>query len=302
MKVLRLAVVGFGKLGCACVRAIKEDEQSALVGVVRQHGVAGQKLSGEFESIPVAGHISELGPVDVALICVPTEAVLGIAHDLLQGGIPIVECAALHGKAYHDHKIELDKLARRFKVTAITGAGWDPGALSIFRNLFALLIPKGHSDITYRPGINLHHTTLAQAIPGVKGALSTERYAAGGQRQHYVYVELEQDANLETVEKSIRSDPLFLDEETFIFPVEDVGMLEEEGHGVLLERRGSAGLAEHQLLLLESRFSERVLAAQVMLAAARCISTSGRRAYSLLDLPLANLWGTLTESAEEEWM
>jgi diaminopimelate dehydrogenase len=207
----------------------------------------------------------------------------------------------LHGKAYQEHKNELDRLASRFKVPAIVGAGWDPGLLSVFRDLFALLIPKGHSAVTHRPGINLHHTTLAQATPGVRGALSTERFAAGGQRQHYVYVELEQGASLEAVEKAICSDPLFLDEETFVFPVESVAMLEEEGHGVLLERRGTAGPFEHQILLLEGRFSERVLAAQVMLAAARCIPGAGHRAYSLFDLPLGNLWGKLRELAEEEW-
>ena len=127
-----------------------------------------------------------------ALICVPTQAVLEIAHDLLQGGIPIVECATLHGKAFQEHKNELDRLATRYKVPAIVGAGWDPRMLSVFRNLFAVLTPKGYTEITHRPGINLHHTTLTQAIPGVKGALSTELSAAVGQRQHYVYIELEE--------------------------------------------------------------------------------------------------------------
>lgn len=293
MDVLHLAVVGFGKLGRACIRAINEDEQSVLAGVVRQRGFVGQKLPAGFENIPVAEHITELDHVDAALICVPNEAVLGIAHDLLQGGIPVVECATLHGKSFHEHKNELDRYATRYKVPIIVGAGWDPGMLSVFRDLFALLIPKGHTDITHSPGINLHHTTLAQAIPGVKSALSTECYAVGGQRQHYVYVELEEGASLDTVERAIRSDPLFLDEETFVFPVESVAMLEEEGHGVLLERRGTAGPAEHQLFLLEGRFSERVLAAQVMLAAARSLSTQGHHAYSLFDLPLGGLWGKL---------
>lgn len=302
MDVLHLAVVGFGKLGRACIRAINEDEQSVLAGVVRQRGFVGQKLPAGFENIPVAGHITELDHVDAALICVPNEAVLGIAHDLLQGGIPVVECATLHGKSFHEHKNELDRYATRYKVPVIVGAGWDPGMLSVFRDLFALLIPKGHTDITHSPGINLHHTTLAQAIPGVKSALSTERYAVGGQRQHYVYVELEEGASLDTVERAIRSDPLFLDEETFVFPVESVAMLEEEGHGVLLERRGTAGPAEHQLFLLEGRFSERVLAAQVMLAAARSLSTQGHHAYSLYDLPLGSLWGKLRELTEEALM
>lgn len=302
MKVLHLAVVGFGKLGRACIRAINEDEQSVLAGVVRRREHLAQKLPAGFEHIPVAGHITELEHVDVALVCVPGESVMGVAHDLLQGGTPLVECAKLHGKPFQAHKNELDRLATRYKIAAIAGAGWDPGMLSVLRNLFALLTPKGHTDITHRPGINLHHTTLAQAIPGVKGALSTELNTSGGRRQHYVYVELEESASLDTVESAIRSDPLFLDEEMFVFPVDSVARLEEEGHGVLLERRGSAGSVEHQLFLLEGRFSERTLAAHVMLAAARSISTRGHRAYSLFDLPLGSLWGKLRELAEQEWI
>lgn len=302
MRALRLAVVGFGKLGRACIRAISKDEQATLAGVVRQREHVEQQPPRGFETVPVAGHITELGRVDAALICVPTAHVLAVAHDLLQKGIPIVECATLHGEAFQKHKAELDKSATRHKVSAVVGAGWDPGALSVFRNLFALLTPRGHTEITRRPGVSLHHTTLAKAIPGVKGALSTELRAASGIRQHYVYVELEDGAKVEAVESAIRADPLFLEEETFVFPVDSVATLEEEGHGVLLERRGSAGQMEHQLFLLEGRFSERALAAQVMLAAARTIWTRRHRAYSLFDLPFGALWGELRHQAEREWL
>ena len=298
MKVLDLAIIGFGNLGRACIQAIREDEQSKLAGVVRQGEHISQQLPPGFEDVRVVGHITELEQVDVALICVPNEAVLGIAHDLLQAGIPIVECATLHGKAFVEHKNKLDRLASRFKVPAIVGAGWDPGMLSVFHELFALLTPKGHTDITHRPGINLHHTTLAKAIPGVKAALATELSTAGGQKQHYVYIELEDDAAFAAVQKTILSDPLFLDEETLVFPVDSVAILEEEGHGILLERRGKAGPVEHQLFLLEGRFSEKAITAQVMLAAARSLQTQGHHAYSLFDLPLGSLWGTLRELAE----
>jgi diaminopimelate dehydrogenase len=302
MKAMRLAIVGFGKLGRACVEAIRADEQSQLAGIVRQQEHAFQALPAGFENVRVAGHVSELGQVDAALLCVPAEEVLGVAHDLLQSGIPVVECATLHGKAFLEHKKELDRMAALFKVPAVVGAGWDPGMLSVFREIFALLTPKGKSEITHRPGLNLHHTTLAQAIPGVRGALSTELRTADGRRQHYVYVEVKKDASFEAVEAAITNDPQFIEDDTFVFPVDSIAMLEEEGHGVLLERRGAAGAVDHQLFLLEGRYSERALAAQVMIAAARAVSNHGHRAYSLLDLPLGSLWGELRAMAEQEWM
>jgi diaminopimelate dehydrogenase len=297
----RLAIIGFGRLGKACAQAVMEDEQFTLAGIVRRPEQTTQSLSAPFQDVPVAAHISELKQVDAALVCVPTEGTIGVAHDLLQHRIPIIECATLHGEEFLAHKREIDRIASHHKVLAIVGAGWDPGALSLFRSLFALLSPKGFTEISRRPGISLHHTTIAGAIPGVKGALATELRDSEGKRQNYIYVELEEGADVSEVEHAIRNDPLFIDEETLVFPVQNIASLEQEGHGVVLERRGSVAGSEHQLFLLEARFSEYALSAQVMIAAARTLSSRRKRAYSLMDLPLNALWGELREWAEQEW-
>lgn len=297
----RLAVIGFGRLGRACARAIQADERLALAGFVRRPEHAGQKLPAPFADIPAVGHVSELGPVEVTLVCVPTRQVLETVRELLQHRIPVVECATLHGEAFQKHKEEIDRFASRYEAPAIVGAGWDPGALSLLRSLFALLTPKGHSETVWRPGVSLHHTTVAGAVAGVRAALSTEVRSVEGTLQHYVYVELEEGAEAQAVESAIRSDPLFLGEEVLVFPVESVAALEEEGHGVLLERRGVAAGTGHQLLLLEARFSETALAAQVMLAAVHALPTRHKRAYSLFDLPQRALWGELQAWAEQEW-
>lgn len=300
MKRLRLAIIGFGKLGKACIQAIETDDQVELTGIVRRYPA--QSLPPAFKDIPCVAHISELAQVDAALICVPSEYVAGAAHDLLQHGIPIVECASLHGDAFEDHFHEIDRIASRHKVAAVVGAGWDPGALSLFRSLFALLTPNGHTEITHRPGVNLHHTTAARAISGVREALSTELRGSNGKIQRYIYVELEEGAEVEQVGQAIRSDPLYFNEETQVITVDSVATLEEEGHGVLLERRGTAGSTAHQLLLLESRCSETALAAEVMIAAARSLQTRAKRAHSLFELPLGSLWGALHEGTRKEWI
>lgn len=297
----RLAIIGFGSLGQACAKAIANDAQLKLGGVVRQAQHIRQSLPEPFQNINVVSHISELGELDAALICVPTQQAFATAHDILQRGTAIVECANLHSQAFHEHKEMLDRVAIHHKTTAVVGAGWDPGALSVFRGLFALLTPKGHTETILRPGINLHHSALAHAVKGVHKAMSTELRTNGGELQRYVYVELEQGADFSRIEQTILSDPLFLDSTTQVFAVDDISTLEDEGHGVLLERRGSAAGSGHQLLLLESRCSDTALAAQVMVAAARTLPSRGHRAYSLFDLPLSALWGELRDSAEADW-
>jgi diaminopimelate dehydrogenase len=69
--------------------------------------------------------------------------------------------------------------------------------------------------------------------------------------QRYVYVELQSDADPEQVAATIRADPLFLDEETLVLPVESAAALEAEGHGS--SSAGPTGAAPVPLLLLEAR-------------------------------------------------
>lgn len=298
----RIAIVGLGRLGRACALAAQQDEAFSLTGIVRRQASVSAPVPTSLESVPRASHIAELGEVDAAVICVPTELAEGTAHDLLQRRVPVVECAALHGEEFERHKQSLDRMCLRFRVCAMVGAGWDPGALSLFRDLFSVLVPSGHSEVTRRPGISLHHTVVASETAGVRNALTTQVRAADGHLQNYVYVELDAGAEPGQVSEALRRDPIFAGEETLVFPVEDLESLEEQGHGIVMQRRGSGGGVPHQALLLEARFSELALAAQVMLAAVRAIPGARHRAYSLLDLPLGTLWGDARTEAEKSWI
>jgi diaminopimelate dehydrogenase len=152
-----------------------------------------------------------------------------------------------------------------------------------------LLAPKGHTETANRPGISLHHSAWVRSVPGVKDAVCTELHSTVTGSQRYFYVEFEPGADRSTVADVIRSDPLFLDVETVVLPVENVAALEEEGHGVIVQRRGTAGRTGHQLLLLEARFDRWALAAQMMIAATRAVASRPPGAHSLLDIPLSRL-------------
>ena len=57
-----------------------------------------------------------------------------------------------------------------------------------------------------------------------------------------------------------------------IEPVDSISALEEEGHGLVIERWGRASGKDHQRFLLEGRFDRVALAGQVMAAAARALT------------------------------
>lgn len=298
MKKIRLAIIGLGKLGRKCVKALTDDPAIDLAGVVKRP----DSPPASWLKAPAATHISELNQVDAALICVPVDAVMGVAQGLLQSRIPVVECARLHGEAFIGHKSEIHRAALHHKVPAIVGAGCDPGALSLFRGQFALLAPRGHTETSLHTGTSLHHTLAAANIKGVRHALATEHKSAGGVLQRYVYVELEPSADTAAVEEAIVNDPLFVDEQTQVFVVPSIAALEETDRGVMLERRAAPEEAGHASFLLEARYDEAGLAARMMLAAARSLPFLKAGAYSLLDLPPGALWGEQRPVAEKEWM
>lgn len=227
---------------------------------------------------------------------------MGIAKGLLQSRIPVVECARFHGEAFLRHKSEIHRAALHHRVPAVVGAGCDPGALSLFRSYFALLAPHGHTETSLHTGPSLHHTLAAEGIKGVRKALATELKSVEGTIQRYVYVELEPSADAAEVEYAIIHDPLFLNEQTLVFPVPSIAALEETNRGVLLERRAAAVEASHSSFLLEARFDEVGVAARMMLAAARSLPSLQAGAHSLLDLPPGALWGEQRTAAEKEWM
>lgn len=301
-KPLRLAVVGFGRVGQICAELITQSHDLRLAAIVRRVGSTGGTLPEVLRSIPVITHIGQAKDVDAALLCVPTNSVREIAGQILQHGIPIVDCVTLHGEALAVHKQAIRKAALHHRTPAIVGAGWDPGALSVFRSWFALLTPGGATETRRHSGISLRHTTMAQSVTGVKDALCAEVQSPEGRLQRYVYVELEKQADAERAAQAIRADPLFLGEDTQVFPVERLAALEQEGRGVVLDRRGPPGRLGHQHLLLEARFDDTLLTAQVMLAAARAIPELEPGAFFLTEIPLSAFWGERAEQAQRNWL
>ena len=237
----------------------------------------------------VVPHASELGSFDAALICLLTAVALAAAKDLLQHRIPIVEAAIVPSAAYQSYKRELDRAALGHKVAAVLGAGWAPGCCPCSAASSRCCAPGATAETRDRPGVSLHHTLAARSVSGVRDALCAQLRAGSEKVQRYVYVELEHGADLPPIEQLIQNDPLFMDGETLVLPVDSVATLEDEGHGVVLEGLGTSAGKAHQRFLLEGRFDFVAVTAQVMIAAARALPTLAPGAHALADLQPAAL-------------
>lgn len=266
MKRTRLAIVGYGRLGRACAEQVAQAQDLLLAGVVVEAGRAPENAA----RLTVAAHPRDLPQrPDAVLLCVPPAVATDVALDLLQQGMPLVECAAIAGRARDMHYDAVGEAAHRHRVPAVVGAGWDPGVLPLLRRGFEILIPDGQTEARDRPGASLHHTEAARLVPGVADALSTELRDAAGAIRRYVYVELRKGADFDPVREAFMADPLFAGEPTEVFQVDSVAELDKASHGIVLERVGSARRGGHQNLLLEARFDPATFAARVMLDAVR---------------------------------
>lgn len=263
---VRVAVVGAGRLGTACAQALLDDGELVLSGVVCRPG-SKPAWSTRLRQAPVAAHVRDLPAFDVALVCVPVDDVVGVAHDLLQSRVPFVECAAFEGADLERHHTSLDEAARRHRTTAVVGAGWKPGVMPWLEAAFDLLIPRGQTTRHPHAGVELHHSAAAREWPGVRRALEG---TIGGTR--YVYVELARGADLAAARAHIEADPVMAGEPVQVFEVDDVAAMEDQVHeGLVLERLATAAAGRHASLLLEARYDLHDFAARAMLDAARRI-------------------------------
>ena len=88
-------MVGFGNVGRFAVDAVLEANDFELAGIVRR---SGERPPGVEPGIPVAKDVSELGKVDVALLCTPTRSVPEQAEAYLAKGINTVDSYDIHGE------------------------------------------------------------------------------------------------------------------------------------------------------------------------------------------------------------
>ncbi len=268
MRRVRVAVVGYGRLGRACVEAVRASQDVELAGIVARNAEAvTTRLTHGHEAVE---HVRMLENVHGALVCVPAEQGLAVARELLQQHVPVVECARLEGQALQAHRAGIAAAAHHHRVAAVLGAGWDPGALTVIARLFDVLIPRGHSERESRPGMLLHHMS-APLVPGVRAARVCERRSAESRSQRYVYLELERGADAARIAQAYIGDPLYAGTDTFVFPVPDVSALEAAASGIVVRRYAAHATGTHESLLLEARFDDARFAAAVMLDAARAL-------------------------------
>ena len=293
----RAAIVGFGNIGKYAIDAVLGAPDFELAGLVRRNPAGG--IPGIPGSLPVTADISELGKVDVAILCTPTRSCEEHALKYLRMGINTVDSFDDHSSIY-ELKVALDGVAKEKGAVAIVSAGWDPGTDSVVRVLLSACAPKGITYTNFGPGMSMGHSVAARAIDGVKDALSMTLPLGAGIHRRVVYVALEADAELGRVAADLKADPYFSKDETHVIQVGDVGSVLDKGHGVNMLRKGVSGATDNQRFEFNMSINNPALTSQIMVSYARASMKALPGAYTPIEIPPANLlYGDIEELIRE---
>jgi len=280
----RIAVIGYGNVGKACVEALQAAPDMLLAGVVRRRPTP----IAEHPGVPVVASIDEFGKIDGALVASPTRQVARVAEALLAKGVATADSFDIHGEPLLELRRKLDAVAKANQTAAIISAGWDPGTDSMIRAILEFAAPRGITFTNFGPGMSMGHSTAAKAIDGVRDALSLTFPAGQGVHRRLVYVELEPGASFDDVERAIKADAYFAKDDTRVQAVESVAELMDVGHGVIIERKGVSGTTHNQQFRFEMRIQNPALTAQVMLSGLRAAMRQQPGCYTPLELPLVD--------------
>ena len=286
MDKIRAAVVGYGNIGKSVVEALQAAPDFEIAGIVRRSGA--ENKPAELANYEVVKDIKELKNVDVAILATPTRKVEEHAKEILAMGINTVDSFDIHTQITSLRR-SLDESGKKGNAVAIISAGWDPGSDSVVRTLLEAIAPKGITYTNFGPGRSMGHSVAVRAIEGVKDALSMTIPTGTGIHRRMVYVELEEGADFKKVERTIKTDPYFVNDETHVKQVPCVDDLNDVGHGVNLVRKGVSGITHNQMFEFNMRINNPALTAQVMDCCARASMKQQPGCYTMIEVPVIDL-------------
>ena len=286
MDKIRAAVVGYGNIGKSVVEALQAAPDFEIAGIVRRSGA--ENKPDELANYEVVKDIKELKNVDVAILATPTRKVEEHAKEILAMGINTIDSFDIHTQITSLRR-SLDESGKKGNAVAIISAGWDPGSDSVVRTLLEAIAPKGITYTNFGPGRSMGHSVAVRAIEGVKDALSMTIPTGTGIHRRMVYVELEEGADFKKVERTIKADPYFVNDETHVKQVPCVDDLNDVGHGVNLVRKGVSGITHNQMFEFNMRINNPALTAQVMVCCARASMKQQPGCYTMIEVPVIDL-------------
>lgn len=287
----RIAIIGAGNVGIAAAKAVMLSPDMELCGFIRREA---KKVCG-FGAIPAAESIFDLPKKpDGAIICLPSRIVEPMEKELLEAGIYAVDSFDIHEELAEMRK-RLSNSAKKGGVSAIIGAGWDPGLDSVIRTLMFAAVPQGMTYTDFGPGMSMGHSAAARAVSGVAEAISFTLPIGFGKHRRKIYAVLKENADRNAVEHAILTDEYFEHDECSVEFVDSLKAFFDTSHGVSIERSGNSAGNGSQRIIFSMAIDNPSLTGQIMVSAMRACFRQKPGAYFMPEIPPCDF-------CEKEWL
>ena len=290
MTKITVAVHGLGNIGRHVVDCLSVAPDMECLGVIRRPASIGKKNL-DLKGLPDFGSFDDLvahkGKPRVVILCGPSRSVPGDAEFYLGKGVCTVDSFDIHTEIPTLCNT-LDSVAKKNAVASICAAGWDPGTDSVLRALFEAMTPAGTTFTNFGRGRSMGHSVAARAIDGVADATSITIPIGGGRHARLVYVLPQNGASFESIKAALAKDPYFAHDPLDVREVktpEDMALVADNSHGVLMERIGASGTVSNQRLSFDMRIDNPALTAQVLVSCSRAVTRMPSGCHTLIDVP-----------------
>ncbi len=293
----KFAIVGYGNIGKACAKRLKNLRDVELVGIFSR-----RDITSEFAPVYPQKSIFDFS-LEVIICTGSANDVTELAKKLVCN-FNTVDSFDTHAKM-REYVEDMDRLAKEHGHLAIVGAGWDPGIFSLARALF-FGVTGVDAQTFWGPGVSQGHSEAIRRIEGVEDAVqytipidgAIERIRRGetglSDRQKHrrvCFVALKRGANRDAVREKIVSMPNYFapyDVEVNFVEKEELKAHAAMPHAGIIMGRDKEGQSNLELSLkLKSNpeFTSGVLVSYAL--AASKLDMTG--AYTLPELPVSIL-------------
>lgn len=277
----KIAVIGAGNLGISAAKALELSPDMEICGFIRRKN---QKVNG-FADIPVAESFFDLPEKpDGAIIALPSRLAEEAEKQLLEAGIFTADAFDIH-EELSGMRQRLSVFAKKGGVSAIIGAGWDPGLDSVIRTLMLSAAPSGITFTDFGPGMSMGHSAAAKSVEGVADALSFTLPLGHGKHLRKIYAVLKENADKTEVEHAVLSDGYFEHDECSVSFSDSVSDYFTAGHRVKINRFGSSSGTGNQHIEFSMEIDNPSLTGQILVSAMRAAFLQKPGAYFMPEIP-----------------
>ena len=321
-KRIKFGIIGHGNLGKGVALAATQNPDMKLVGIFTRRNP--EVVNADF---PVY-HIDELlrfkGKLDVVILCGGSLQDLPVQVLEVAKQFHTVDSFDTHAKI-PEYFEKVNAINLEHKTLSLISTGWDPGLFSMARLLGLVVLPEGEDYTFWGKGLSQGHSDALRKVEGVangvqytipkESALKKVRagerpvFSASEKHGRVCYVVPKEGADLEKIEKTIKTLPHYFDEyDTKVNFIDEATLIAEHQkmpHGGIVIRTGRSAAGETQKLEFSLQLqSNPNFTSSVLIAFARAVAKMAKEGHvgakTVFDIPLGYLSAQSPEDLRRE--